>query len=237
MIAAVTTSKPLIAVVLGLIGVLAMSGCATLSREECLMSDWYELGARDGAAGYSPERLAEHRQACAEYRIRPDREAYRAGWEEGIRDYCTPQRGFSEGRKGGSYTGVCPQPLERAFVRQYQIGRELYQQEQRIQELERERDRRKEEHRKKDHRKDGDRKREEPHRSDDRGKTYQDSRPSEPPPPIPASRPALPSPLPDPPAQPADPGSQRRGRAPEEMPEEEKPHSRSRRQFTPDPTE
>ncbi|NJM11757.1 MAG: DUF2799 domain-containing protein [Synechococcaceae cyanobacterium SM1_2_3] len=231
-----TTAKPLIAVALGLIGILAMGGCATLSKDECLMSDWYELGVQDGSAGHSPERLAEHRQACAEYRIRPDRQAYRAGWEEGIRAYCTPQRGFSEGRNGAGYAGVCPPPLERDFLRQYQIGRELHQQELRIQELERERERRKEEHRKKDHRKDGDRKQEDQPRSDDRGKPHQDSRRSEPPPTLPASRPASPNP-PDPPAQPAVQGSQRRGKAPEEMQEAEEPHSRSRRQFTPDPTE
>ncbi len=231
-----TAAKPLKAVALGLIGALALGGCATLSREECLMSDWYELGAQDGAAGYSSERLAEHRQACAEYRVRPDREAYRAGWEEGIRDYCTPQRGFSEGRSGAGYTGVCPPPLERGFLRQYRIGLELYQQELRIQELERERERRKEEHRKKDHRKDEGRKQDYPHRSDDRGKPHQDSgRRDDPAAAIPTPDPTQPAP--DQPAQPADLGSQRRGKAPEETQEAEEPHSRSRRQFTPNPTE
>ena len=227
------------AMALGLISAVALGGCTTLSREECLIGDWYELGARDGAAGYSTERLAEHRQACSEYRIRPDREAYRAGWQDGIRDYCTPQRGFSEGRKGASYDGVCPPSLERSFVRQYQIGRELYQQDLRIQDLERERERerRKEEHRKKDHRKDGDRKQEDQHRSDDRRNPPEASQRRQPPSAIPASRPALPSPPLDPPAQPADQGSQLRGKAPEEMQGAEEPHSRSRRQFTPEPTE
>lgn len=214
-----TTANHLKAIVLGLIGVLALGGCATLSKEECLISDWYELGAQDGAAGYSSERLLEHRQACAEYRIRPDREAYRAGWEEGIGDYCTPQRGFSEGRKGGSYTGVCPPSLERAFVRQYQIGRELYQQEQRIQELERERERRKEQHRKEDHRKDEGRKQDYPHRSDDRGKPHHDSR-REPPPADLVSPPVQPS-LPNPPNKPVA----------KDQPSEEAQKAKSRRQF------
>ncbi|HRD48497.1 MAG: DUF2799 domain-containing protein [Candidatus Competibacter sp.] len=147
---------------LGLSGALALSGCATLSREECLIGNWYEIGAQDGAAGYSPERLAEHRQACAEHRIRPDRDAYRAGWEEGIRDYCTPQRGFYEGRKGAGYAGICPPQLEWAFLREYRIGQDVYQQERRIQEVERERERKREERRKREEQRRSDERRERP---------------------------------------------------------------------------
>jgi len=88
---------------IGLGSALAISGCATLSKDQCLMGDWYEIGVQDGAAGYAPDRLAQHREACAEYRVRPDREAYRAGWDDGIGAYCTPERGYQEGRRGASY--------------------------------------------------------------------------------------------------------------------------------------
>ncbi len=138
---------------------LALGGCATLSQEQCVNEDWYDLGMRDGAAGYPPEQLAEHRQACSEYRIRPDREAYRAGWEEGIRNYCTPERGFREGRAGVSYAQICPPRLERAFLREYRIGRDLYEQERRIRDMERDREERRREY---------DRGREDRRRSEDR---------------------------------------------------------------------
>lgn len=158
----VARRQPLQFLLLGLSGALALSGCATLSREECLVGNWYEIGVQDGAAGYSLERLAEHRQACAEHRIRPDRDAYRAGWEEGIRDYCTPQRGFYEGRKGAGYAGICPPQLEWAFLREYRIGQDVYQQERRIQEAERERERKREERRKREEQRRSDERRERP---------------------------------------------------------------------------
>ncbi|MBK8537046.1 MAG: DUF2799 domain-containing protein [Candidatus Competibacteraceae bacterium] len=154
--------QPLRCILLGLSGALTLSGCTTLSREDCLSGDWYAIGVQDGASGYSLERLAEHRQACAEYRIRPDREDYRAGWEDGIRDYCTPQRGFREGRQGASYAGVCPPQLEWIFLREYRIGQELYEQERRIRELEREQERKKEERREREEHRRSDQRREKP---------------------------------------------------------------------------
>jgi len=134
----------------GLGSALAISGCATLSRDDCLMGDWYEIGVQDGAAGYAPDRLAQHREACAEYRIRPDREAYQAGWDDGIGIYCTPERGYQEGRRGASYGQVCPPPLEWAFLQGYRNGQQLYQQERRLRELEQEQERNKKEIRKRD---------------------------------------------------------------------------------------
>lgn len=127
------------------LSVLTISGCTTLSKDACLMDDWYEIGVQDGAAGYSPNRLAQHREACAEYRIRPDREAYQAGWDDGIGAYCTPDRGFQEGQRGASYSNVCPPALEWTFLQGYRNGQQLYQQERRLQELEQDRERNKKE--------------------------------------------------------------------------------------------
>ncbi len=183
--------QPLRFLLMGLSGALALSGCTTLSREECLIGDWYGIGVQDGAAGYSLERLAEYRQACAEYRIRPDRDAYRAGWEEGVRDYCTPQRGFREGRQGAFYAGICPPQLEWAFLREYRIGQELHEQERRIQELEREQERKREEHRKREDHRHSDGRREKPEDSRRRPDlpTVTPSRPIQPNPPSPPDNP------------------------------------------------
>ena len=97
--------------------------------------DRYDIGIQDGAEGYSPSRLAQHQEACAEFRVRPDRGAYQAGWDRGIGEYCTPDRGFQEGRRGASYAYVCPPPLEWAFLEGYRNGQQLYRQEQRLREV------------------------------------------------------------------------------------------------------
>jgi hypothetical protein len=105
---------------------LALSACATMNREECLTVDWRTVGYEDGAAGYSGDRIGQHRKACAKHGVTPDLEAYQIGREEGLREFCLPANGYRVGSQGGSYAGICPQDLEPAFIDAYESGRELY---------------------------------------------------------------------------------------------------------------
>lgn len=127
-----------------------LSGCATLSESECRAGNWYDIGARDGYAGYSRDRLASHREACKEYRIAPDVAAYQQGYAEGLQRFCTPERGYEYGRQGGSYGGVCPAAVESDFLRAYRAGREIYNLEERLKSLQREIDDKEEKLRKTD---------------------------------------------------------------------------------------
>ena len=103
-----------------------VSSCASMSEEECMVADWHALGFEDGAAGQQIAQLSRRRQACAEHGVRPDTEAYRAGRSEGLRLYCTEQRGYRLGRAGGGYSGVCPANLEEQFMPAYQAGRDIF---------------------------------------------------------------------------------------------------------------
>lgn len=105
---------------------LSMSGCASMSADECVTGDWHTIGFEDGARGYTAARLGDHRKACAEHGVAPDFNAYRAGHAEGLRDYCRPARGFRLGTSGGSYQGVCAADLEPAFLDAYNSGYQLY---------------------------------------------------------------------------------------------------------------
>ena len=105
---------------------LALVGCATMSKDECLTADWYQVGYEDGALGYADTRISQHRQACAEYGITTDLRAYQDGHEEGIIRFCTPRNGFVQGRNGYNYTGICPPSLEHGFLDGYDAGREIY---------------------------------------------------------------------------------------------------------------
>ena len=58
---------------------LGLSGCATMSADECAMSDWRTIGFEDGSMGYTAERLGNHRKACAKHGVAPDFEAYQTG--------------------------------------------------------------------------------------------------------------------------------------------------------------
>lgn len=105
---------------------LALSGCASMSRDECLTVDWRTVGFEDGVAGYSGDRIGQHRKACAKHGVTPDLSAYQAGREEGLREYCVPTNGFRLGSQGGSYNGMCPADLDPSFVDAYESGRQLH---------------------------------------------------------------------------------------------------------------
>ena len=115
--------------------VLLVSACATLSEDECRVADWQIIGFEDGSRGYHPQRLGEHREACAEYGIRPDMDRYMTGHREGLLHYCTYNNGYALGRRGGQYGNVCPPETEQVFIEGFNRGRALYQQEQRISRL------------------------------------------------------------------------------------------------------
>ncbi len=111
---------------ISLISLLGLGGCASMSADECVTSDWHAIGYEDGARGYTADQLGNRRKACAKHGITPDFESYRAGREEGLRQYCQPSRGFSLGSRGARYNGVCPGDLEADFIDAYNSGRQLY---------------------------------------------------------------------------------------------------------------
>ena len=105
---------------------LGLQGCASMNKDECLAVDWRTVGYEDGAAGRPAERIADHRRACARYGVAPDLNAYQAGRDQGLREFCRPLNGYRLGEHGGSYGGVCPADLDPDFVAAYDSGRELY---------------------------------------------------------------------------------------------------------------
>jgi hypothetical protein len=117
--------------VLGLIASV-ISGCASMGKDECLAMDWRTVGFEDGATGQGIERLSSRRQACAKHGVVPDLDAYRAGRDEGLVEFCQPANGFYVGARGRGYSGTCPAFLAPAFNDAYQSGRKLWQLESRL---------------------------------------------------------------------------------------------------------
>lgn len=113
-------------VILLAIIVAGLSGCATMSGDECMTSDWSAIGYEDGARGYTTDRLANHRKACAKHGVTPDFSAYQSGRDQGLVEYCQPSRGFNVGSNGGRYNGVCSVNLEADFLDAYNTGHHLY---------------------------------------------------------------------------------------------------------------
>lgn len=104
-----------------------LTSCTTMSKDECLAGAWGEKGYADGASGYPVTRLEEHAKACAKYQVAPNPGAYQSAREDGLRSYCTFQRGWTEGRAGNTYYGVCRPEEEAEFLPAYRDGRRLYE--------------------------------------------------------------------------------------------------------------
>ena len=105
---------------------ILLQGCATLDRDECKLADWRLIGYQDGVAGKSAARVGEYREDCAKHAVVPDLDAYRAGREEGLQQYCTASNGYRLGNAGRGFAAVCPTALEDNFREAYNAGRKLY---------------------------------------------------------------------------------------------------------------
>jgi hypothetical protein len=118
--------KMLSKIVVGLFLSLQLVSCATMTKNECIQADWYIKGLEDASQGYALSRVADHSKACARVKVKPSMKDYETGHLKGSRLYCTPEKGYTEGRSGGAYNGICPKDLENQFLRAYRDGQELF---------------------------------------------------------------------------------------------------------------
>lgn len=116
----------------------AVSGCASLDESDCSNPDWYTIGFEDGAAGYSSDRIEAHSAACRGSGEEPDREAWRAGREDGLTHFCSPAGGIAEGSRGKIRSNVCPPELQEGFSEGYRLGREIHDTNEAMDRIERE---------------------------------------------------------------------------------------------------
>lgn len=111
---------------IGIISVMAIvlifTGCASVSKEDCLLTDWHEVGRMDGRQGKPRIGFQGRAKACLEHGITADRQAYYKGHDLGLKYYCTEQKGFELGQKGLPYKSVCPLQLEPDFRAGYHKG-------------------------------------------------------------------------------------------------------------------
>lgn len=111
------------------VGLAALAGCGDSKEERiaaCRATDWWAVGYEDGVNGNYADRFSVHRQACAKYGVTADITLYLEGRDEGLREYCRPQNGYSLGVSGYKRNNVCPPDLESDFVDAHEEGFGLY---------------------------------------------------------------------------------------------------------------
>lgn len=117
---------------------LIIPGCASFSKADCLHGDWYEIGLQDGKAGLGSERFNYYEDICAKYDVRPDFAKYSDGRTTGLSFFCTPSVGYSEGREGREYRGVCSESSEELFLEGHSLGFRVHSAEEVLDSVDRE---------------------------------------------------------------------------------------------------
>ena len=111
-------------------------GCSTLSKNQCLQANWYELGWRDGNLGKPRSLFQEHIDACAKYNVRAEKVEYFQGREDGLKNFCTYDNGFAQGKYGKKFSNACPPDLEASFLDGFRTGRKVYKYNRKLATLE-----------------------------------------------------------------------------------------------------
>lgn len=115
--------------VLSCLFLFTLAGCASgMSKDECLYADWRAIGYEDGARGAPATAISPRRSACAKKAgLAPNMDAYLAGREAGLDQFCRPAKGFDLGAHGGRYDGACAGRDEAGFTAAFAQGRGLYE--------------------------------------------------------------------------------------------------------------
>lgn len=111
---------------------LGYSCSSGMSKEECQLADWRQIGFEDGSLGRSANYLANRRKACSKAQVTPDFDAYQRGHAEGLKRWCNYDNGLRFGQSGGAYQGICPKNQESAFLQGYDYGKKLYHATQKV---------------------------------------------------------------------------------------------------------
>jgi len=108
------------------VGLLVLTGCATMNEDECRTADWKLVGFEDGTAGKPQSTIGVYRKDCAKAGVAPNLDRYQQGYAQGVSQYCVKGNGYRVGVRGGAYYNVCPKELEPAFLTAYRHGQDLY---------------------------------------------------------------------------------------------------------------
>ena len=88
---------------LALLGLLALTGCIPhLTQEQCLNMNWHQEGLNDGLVGKPLRDLTQAAIDCQKFNLNIQRDAYAAGWHQGMKRYCAPDfnTGMADGAQG-----------------------------------------------------------------------------------------------------------------------------------------
>lgn len=103
-----------------------LTGCTTMTPNECKAANWSDVGLRDGLAGAALSVLNDRVKDCAEAKVAVDTPRYLQGRDQGLIQFCRLENAVPLGLNGKSYDGVCPAVIDGEFRRRYRIARDVH---------------------------------------------------------------------------------------------------------------
>ena len=134
----ITVTKQL-RLILPLLLLAQISGCAAMSKADCENGHWERIGHGVGSNGDrdSEAAFAKRADICATYGQGADQDAFDRGHEAGIEQYCDIPNAVELGTRGVSPSNsvdTCPEYDYPGFASAYRSGRKLYDLKRRVQE-------------------------------------------------------------------------------------------------------
>ncbi|MES2260052.1 MAG: DUF2799 domain-containing protein [Pseudomonadota bacterium] len=112
-----------------------ISGCQTMTPDECKYANWKDIGLRDGLAGQPISQLGDRVNDCTKAGAQVDTAQYQAGREQGLHSYCRLENAAPLGLSGKSYAGVCPARIDVEFRYRHQAGHAVYELRNKVSDL------------------------------------------------------------------------------------------------------
>ncbi|WP_108648933.1 DUF2799 domain-containing protein [Dongshaea marina] len=118
--------------ILPLILLALLTGCSSMSKDDCLTANWSNIGLEDGQQGKPADTIHGYIKQCQEYGAGVNQAQWQKEYDYGLTFFCDPANGYRVGKAGEEYHGVCESD---AFYKNYQRGLAEYRLEQRKQEI------------------------------------------------------------------------------------------------------
>ena len=109
-----------------LLASVVMTGCASMTADECKSANWKEVGVSDGLKGRPSSFLVERVNDCLKTGVRLDTALYADGRDQGLQNFCRFENAAVLGVNGTDYAGVCPAAVEVEFRRRYDTGHAVF---------------------------------------------------------------------------------------------------------------
>ena len=109
-----------------------LSGCGTFSRHECEQMDWARKGRETAMRGQTLNQ-AEHyyETECHERNdVAVDQKSFGEGYNEGLKQFCSPEYVRQFAQNGGVYQNTCSQMGDDKIIEKFRGGRIQYLEKQ-----------------------------------------------------------------------------------------------------------